>query len=42
MLLPHMASATKEARVDMGERVILNIKTYELGHRPPDQVLPQR
>ncbi len=42
MLLPHMASATKEARVDMGERVILNIKTYELGHRPPDQVLPKR
>ncbi|MBE9476699.1 MAG: D-glycerate dehydrogenase, partial [Proteobacteria bacterium] len=42
MLLPHMASATKEARIDMGERVILNIKTYELGHRPPDQVLPRR
>lgn len=42
MLLPHMASATKEARVDMGERVILNIKTFELGHRPPDQVLPKR
>lgn len=42
MLLPHMASATKEARIDMGERVILNIKTFELGHRPPDQVLPKR
>ncbi|KAB7613528.1 D-glycerate dehydrogenase [Amylibacter sp. SFDW26] len=42
MLLPHMASATTEARVDMGERVILNIKTFELGHRPPDQVIPQR
>ncbi len=42
MLLPHMASATKEARVDMGEKVILNIKTFELGHRPPDQVLPKR
>jgi len=42
MLLPHMASATKEARVDMGERVILNIKTFELGHRPPDQILPKR
>jgi len=42
MLLPHMASATKEARVDMGERVILNIKTFEQGHRPPDQVLPKR
>jgi len=42
MLLPHMASATNEARIDMGERVILNIKTFELGHRPPDQVLPKR
>ena len=42
MLLPHMASATKEARIDMGERVILNIKTFELGHRPPDQILPKR
>jgi glyoxylate reductase len=42
MLLPHMASATKEARIDMGEKVILNIKTFELGHRPPDQVLPKR
>jgi glyoxylate reductase len=42
MMLPHMASATKEARVDMGEKVILNIKTFELGHRPPDQVLPKR
>jgi glyoxylate reductase len=42
MLLPHMASATNEARVDMGEIVILNIKTFELGHRPPNQVLPKR
>jgi len=42
MMLPHMASATTEARVDMGERVILNIKTFELGHRPHDQVLPKR
>ncbi|PCH95009.1 MAG: D-glycerate dehydrogenase [Rhodobacteraceae bacterium] len=42
MLLPHMASATQEARIDMGEKVILNIKTFELGHRPPDQVLPER
>jgi len=42
MLLPHIASATKEARIDMGEKVILNIKTFELGHRPPDQVLPKR
>ncbi len=40
VLLPHMASATEEGRLDMGEKVILNIKTYADGHRPPDQVLP--
>jgi glyoxylate reductase len=40
VLLPHMASATEEGRIDMGEKVILNIKTYADGHRPPDQVLP--
>ncbi|SEA61963.1 2-hydroxyacid dehydrogenase [Rubrimonas cliftonensis] len=40
VLLPHMASATEEGRRDMGEKVILNIKTYADGHRPPDQVLP--
>ncbi len=39
-LLPHMASATEEGRLDMGEKVILNVKTYADGHRPPDQVLP--
>jgi glyoxylate reductase len=40
VLLPHMASATIEARMDMGERVILNIKTVQDGHRPPDRVIP--
>ena len=40
MLLPHMSSATHESRIEMGEKVILNIKTFEHGHRPPDQVLP--
>ncbi|MEM6618487.1 MAG: D-glycerate dehydrogenase [Pseudomonadota bacterium] len=40
MLLPHMASATEEARVEMGEKVIINIKTFDDGHRPPDQVVP--
>lgn len=39
-LLPHMASATLEGRVEMGEKVIINIKTFADGHRPPDQVLP--
>jgi glyoxylate reductase len=40
VLLPHMASATLEARVDMGERVILNIRTLQDSHRPPDRVIP--
>jgi glyoxylate reductase len=39
-LLPHMSSATVEGRADMGEKVILNIKTFVDGHRPPDRVLP--
>ncbi len=40
VLLPHMASATHEGRIDMGEKVIVNIKTFMDGHRPPDRVLP--
>ncbi|MEM9232404.1 MAG: D-glycerate dehydrogenase [Pseudomonadota bacterium] len=40
LLLPHMASATEEGRAEMGEKVIINIKTFVDGHRPPDQVLP--
>ncbi len=40
VLLPHMGSATKEGRIEMGEKVIINIKTFEDGHRPPDQVVP--
>jgi lactate dehydrogenase-like 2-hydroxyacid dehydrogenase len=36
-----MGSATVEARVDMGEKVIINIKTWMDGHRPPDRVLQQ-
>lgn len=40
MLLPHMGSATAEGRVEMGEKVLINIKTFADGHRPPDQVLP--
>ncbi len=40
-LLPHMGSATLEARNEMGEKVIINIKTFSDGHRPPDRVLPQ-
>ncbi len=40
VVLPHMGSATIEGRVDMGEKVIVNIKTFMDGHRPPDRVLP--
>ncbi|GGG31281.1 2-hydroxyacid dehydrogenase [Chelatococcus composti] len=40
VLLPHMGSATIEGRIDMGEKVIVNIKTFFDGHRPPDRVLP--
>ncbi|MEL6118252.1 MAG: D-glycerate dehydrogenase [Pseudomonadota bacterium] len=40
VLLPHMGSATQEGRIEMGEKVLLNIKTFDDGHRPPDQVVP--
>ena len=39
VLLPHMGSATIEGRIAMGERVIVNIRTYADGHKPPDRVL---
>lgn len=40
VLLPHMGSATVEGRAEMGEKVIINIKTFADGHRPPDLVVP--
>jgi len=40
VLLPHMSSATEEGRIEMGEKVIINIKTFADGHRPPDLVVP--
>jgi glyoxylate reductase len=40
VLLPHMGSATVEGRTEMGEKVIINIKTFADGHRPPDLVVP--
>jgi glyoxylate reductase len=40
ILLPHMGSATLEGRVEMGEKVIINIKTFADGHKPPDRVIP--
>ena len=39
ILLPHMGSATVEGRNEMGEKVIINIKTFADGHRPPDRVI---
>ena len=39
VLLPPLGSATVEARIDMGEKVIINIKTWMDGHKPPDRVL---
>ena len=40
VLLPHMGSATVEGRLEMGEKVLINVKTFADGHRPPDLVLP--
>lgn len=40
VLLPHMSSATIESRIEMGERVIINIRMLAGGDRPPDRVLP--
>ncbi|KPF44423.1 2-hydroxyacid dehydrogenase [Rhizobium sp. G187] len=42
VLLPHTGSATMEGRIDMGDKVIINIRTYFDGHRPPNRVLPGR
>ncbi|CUX28480.1 MULTISPECIES: D-glycerate dehydrogenase [Agrobacterium] len=42
VLLPHMGSATIEGRIEMGDKVIINIRTLFDGHRPPNRVLPGR
>ncbi|AWK86027.1 2-hydroxyacid dehydrogenase [Azospirillum thermophilum] len=39
VLLPHMGSATIEGRIDMGEKVVINIRTFADGHTPPDRVI---
>lgn len=41
VILPHMGSATIEGRLEMGDRVIINIHTMFDGHRPRDRVLPR-
>ncbi|MFZ5962213.1 2-hydroxyacid dehydrogenase [Thalassococcus sp. BH17M4-6] len=40
VLLPHMGSATLEGRLEMGEKVLINVKTFADGHRPPDRIVP--
>ena len=40
VLLPHMGSATREARLEMGDKVLINMQTFADGHRPPDLVVP--
>jgi glyoxylate reductase len=42
VLMPHMGSATVEGRIAMGEKVIVNIKTFIDGHKPPDRVLLEK
>jgi glyoxylate reductase len=42
VLLPHMGSATVEARVAMGEKVLINIRAFMDKHRPPDRVIPEK
>ncbi|MDL2401522.1 2-hydroxyacid dehydrogenase [Rhizobium mayense] len=42
VILPHMSSATLESRIDMGDKVIINIRAFIDGHRPPNRVLPFR
>ena len=39
VLLPHMGSATIEGRIDMGEKVVINIQSFVDGHSPPDRVI---
>lgn len=39
VLLPHLGSATLESRIDMGEKVIVNVKSFVDGHAPPDRVI---
>ncbi|MEM8987760.1 MAG: D-glycerate dehydrogenase [Pseudomonadota bacterium] len=40
LLMPHLGSATVESRVEMGEKVLINIRIFFDGHKPPDRVIP--
>jgi len=42
VLTPHMASATLEARIEMGETVIVNIRAFFDSGQPPHRVLPEQ
>ena len=42
VLAPHIGSATHESRLEMGEKVLINIHAYTDHHRCPDRVLPPR
>jgi glyoxylate reductase len=35
-----MGSATVESRIDMGDKVIMNIRAHLDGHQPPNRVVP--
>jgi glyoxylate reductase len=39
VLLPHIGSATIEGRLEMGDKVIINVQTFWDGHSPPDRVI---
>jgi glyoxylate reductase len=41
ILTPHMGSATLEGRIEMGETVLVNIRTFLDGHTPPHRILPE-
>jgi glyoxylate reductase len=41
VLTPHMASATLEARLEMGETVIVNVRAFFDSGQPPHRVLPE-
>ncbi len=41
VLLPHLGSATTEARIEMGEKVIVNIRSFFDNHKPPNRVIAQ-
>ena len=42
VLVPHMGSATLEGRIAMGEKVLINIKSFVDGNPPPDRVLAEQ